>query len=48
MANYEKIIEALKALTPQEAKKVGELIKHDNSVPELILSLQIEGVLENE
>ena len=39
MVKYEKIIEALKALTPQEAEKVGELIKHDSSVPELVLSL---------
>lgn len=47
MANYERLIEALQALTPEEAAKVSELIRYDSSVPELILSLEIAEVLNN-
>ena len=46
MKNYNNLIEALQALTPAEAANVSYLLKQDTSVPELILSLKIQGLLE--
>lgn len=46
MLNYKDVIEALKALTPEEMMRVGQLIRYDQSVPELILSLEIEQQFE--
>ena len=38
----EKLLEALRALSPKEAEKVSYLISQDQTVPELILSLKIQ------
>ena len=46
MGKYENLIKALQELTPMQAANVSYLLKQDQSVPELILSLKIQGLLE--
>lgn len=41
----EGLIKALEALTPEEAQRVSALIKQDETVPELILSLHLDVLL---